>query len=405
MRRKKFTAQTAVSAFLAVCALVLFAGCPGSTDTGTITPPADGPWIIYVTQATGGTITISPNNEDYALGDEVTVTASPGGNYVVESISVTAKKDNAVVEGTQSTDDVRLKFTFNMPADDVTVTAVYKQVKFNISVTTNNAGTIDVTGGNIQKAGDAVSFTATEATTYIFDDAKVSISDNVSDLAYTSGNTFTFTMPEGNVLITLNFEQQVADADHGFYELGIRGGTWAYQKPLWQSKYAFTPGKYQFEVWAKGTMCITFGLTYKTWYDDGYYGEWWKTLGDVDSRTYAVYDDWTRVTETFDTTQTCDRIVISQECSTNANPPWPGDNGAAQGHVFGHLDNLAIYKVDSSGNKISDNLILDGDFEQGNIFGAAQADYGPWYLETDADEAFKVVPAGTVFANDNWWSF
>lgn len=97
------------------------AGTVAATPVRTYTGggSVSGDYIVGVKQTTGGWVTVSPGRADQ--GDTVTITVKPNDGYVLEDISVTDSKGNAVA--VRAMDNNR--FTFKMPGRQVSIEASF----------------------------------------------------------------------------------------------------------------------------------------------------------------------------------------------------------------------------------------------------------------------------------------
>ena len=90
-----------------------------TSPSGPSEPTGD--YIVGVEQTTGGRVTVSPGRAD--KGDTVTITVRPNDGYVLDTLTVT-DKDGDGVKVTRVSDT---KYTFEMPASKVTVTAAFEK--------------------------------------------------------------------------------------------------------------------------------------------------------------------------------------------------------------------------------------------------------------------------------------
>ena len=138
-----------------------------------------------VTPAGGGTFTLSKNSA--VMGDEITVTATPATGYRLKSITTnpaTAVSNN--------------KFT--MPAANTTVTVTFEKIKYEVSKVVTPSGTGSVTlSKTTAQMGDEVTVTPTPAAGYQLKSITTSPARTVTNNK--------FTMPAGNVTVTVTFEK------------------------------------------------------------------------------------------------------------------------------------------------------------------------------------------------------
>ena len=157
--------------------------------------------IFETVESSSFTLTLTTNNPNwgttqgegsYEAGVEVNVNATPETDY--EFVNWTNELDIV------STD---ASFTYTMPAENVTLTANFKEVAaptytLSLEVTPTSTGT--VTGNGEYEEGEEVNVTATPATGYEFVNWT-----NGLDIVSTDAS-FTYTMPAEDVTLTANFE-------------------------------------------------------------------------------------------------------------------------------------------------------------------------------------------------------
>lgn len=123
-------------------------------------------------------------------GDTVTLTASPNTGYKF--------KEWQVVSGGPLTIGTDNKFA--MPANDVTVKAIFELDDFNIIVQNDGNGTASASVSKA-KSGDIVTLTANPSTNYVFKEWQV-----ISGAPLTINADNTFTMPPRDVTVKAIFE-------------------------------------------------------------------------------------------------------------------------------------------------------------------------------------------------------
>ena len=129
------------------------------------------------------------------MGDEITLNITPAEGYVLESVTVTGVNTNVVVTVTNG--------KFNMPADDVTVSATFKRADYTVTVNPTENGTVvaDPTGGNM---GDEITLNITPAEGYEVDQITVVYGEDNTPVEVTDNK---FNMPAGNVTVTVTFKK------------------------------------------------------------------------------------------------------------------------------------------------------------------------------------------------------
>ena len=150
---------------------------------------------VSVADSDNGSLTI---NKDYVkAGTEVTVTTTPAEGYELDGeISVMNGEDAVIVTNGK----------FTMPAGDVTVSAAFKEsvTYYNIAVNTENI----VANAETSLANATITITATPQEGYELATVTVMNGENSVPVVIT-GNTATFTMPAGNVVVTATFAEIV----------------------------------------------------------------------------------------------------------------------------------------------------------------------------------------------------
>lgn len=178
-----------------------------------VTATANYDFIDYTVTVNGGTA----DKATAHYGDTVTITANePGTNKEF----IGWNSPNGVVFN----DNTSIETTFTMPASNVTVNAVFRDIKYSVFVNYDAGGA----ASDSQRAycGDPVTITAKDIEGRIFVRWEITRLDTEGlDL---TKSTLTFTMPENNVtanaiyedLITLTFEGNIAQSERLTYRKG-----------------------------------------------------------------------------------------------------------------------------------------------------------------------------------------
>ena len=151
---------------------------------------------------TNGSISVSA--EQAAEGQNITITAAPASGYELDHIAV-----NGVDQPQGAT-------SFTMPAANVTVSATFTEIpETSITLNAGDGGAVAITSGTttsaltglpLGTAGETVSGTYTPDQYFKLASLTVStISGDNVDVTVGNG-TFSFTMPENKVIITVTFE-------------------------------------------------------------------------------------------------------------------------------------------------------------------------------------------------------
>ena len=133
------------------------------------------------------------------VGTSVTLTVNPASGYELDTLAVIAEGGIPVSVSGRGNER-----TFIMPAKNVTVTATFNAINYNIHVETSANGS--VTANPVTATiGTSVTLTISPASGYKLDVLAVTAEDGGSVLLSGTGNIRTFTMPEENVTVTATF--------------------------------------------------------------------------------------------------------------------------------------------------------------------------------------------------------
>ena len=176
------------------------------------------------------TITIAENE---VITYTVTVTKGTGGGEYEEGASVTITANSPAtgkkfsgwtIDGITGLDTTQTSLTFNMPANAVTATANYEDIKYTITV---NGGTADKIKA---KYGETVTITATVPTGKRFVEWT---SESGITFANKKNATTTFSMPAGDVTVVATFEDEM-------YRITVTNGTTALDMAKYQDEVTVT---------------------------------------------------------------------------------------------------------------------------------------------------------------------
>jgi hypothetical protein len=162
----------------------------------TITAPGNGNSIAATVNGSAATTA--------TVEDTVTIEATPDGSYEFKSVTVTKKGSGTVeVNGSGNTR------TFAMPADDVTVAAVFGSVgTYAISVPGSVTAKVNSAAVDSAAAGTEITLTVSPASGYRLKADSLKVNNGAVEVKG-SGNTWTFTMPPENVSVQAEFEVSV----------------------------------------------------------------------------------------------------------------------------------------------------------------------------------------------------
>ncbi len=158
--------------------------------------------VTTVFDAERGTVTTAPANIAQ-LNDIVTVTVEPKPGYRLASLTATyAGGEKSLV----LTEIAENRYTFTMPAAAVTVTALFEEVNYTVTLTVDGEATTALNGFDTVNIGvdylDTVTVSVTpaagwELTAITVDGGKITVNEEIKQ----SGGDYTFTMPEHDVAV------------------------------------------------------------------------------------------------------------------------------------------------------------------------------------------------------------
>ena len=158
--------------------------------------------VTTVYDAERGTVTTAPANIAQ-LDDIVTVTVEPKPGYRLASLTATyAGGEKSLV----LTEIAENRYTFTMPAAAVTVTALFEEVNYTVTLTVDGEATTALNGFDTVNIGvdylDTVTVSVTpavgwELTAITVDGGKITVNEEIKQ----SGGDYTFTMPEHDVAV------------------------------------------------------------------------------------------------------------------------------------------------------------------------------------------------------------
>ena len=221
-----------------------------------------------------GTVGVEPKTA--AAKDVVTVTVTPNTNfkYTDGSLKATYTDDGTKKEinDFKAVDGKENTYTFEMPAADVTVSAAFEKIAtetYTVTVDKGGDGKVTVNGQETEKleglkSGDPVTLKIDpiDTDTLLTKLAGVTVTSGKVEVSTTKvdENTYTFTMPDGNVNVSVKF----TTVEYGIEVKMLGEG---------EGTITFTDGKTRFAAGTNVTATITpNGTTYeltKVMYDDG----------------------------------------------------------------------------------------------------------------------------------------
>lgn len=158
--------------------------------------------VTTVYDAEQGAVTTAPANIAQ-LDDIVTVTVEPKPGYRLASLTATyAGGEKSLV----LTEIAKNRYTFTMPAAAVTVTALFEEVNYTVTLTVDGEATTALNGFDTVNIGvdylDTVTVSVApavgwELTAITVDGGKITVNEEIKR----SGGDYTFTMPEHDVAV------------------------------------------------------------------------------------------------------------------------------------------------------------------------------------------------------------
>ncbi|MBO4509492.1 MAG: hypothetical protein J5747_12760 [Spirochaetaceae bacterium] len=199
----------------------------GSGNTRTFTMPAENVTVfatftaqsynITKAQISNGTLSV---NSSASCDSTVTVTANPASGYQLGSITVSNGSSSVPVSGSGNTR------TFTMPANNVTVSATFNPINYNVTVSSISHGSVTASKTTNAHIGDTVTLTIAPETGYILNSISATANEGSVSLSG-NGSTRQFTMPAGNVTISASFTLE----DYRITKTGMSSGTVNFSNP------------------------------------------------------------------------------------------------------------------------------------------------------------------------------
>lgn len=178
-----------------------------SVFSGSSTPTT---YTVSTSSTSNGSFTVSPTS-GVSEGDTVTINTTPNSGYKVNTVTVT-KASGGTVSVSTSTENS--KYTFEMPASNVTVAVTFTQISYTITKTTPVNGTFKVSATTATSGTSVTVSDIVPTSGYEFESISVKDASNgtVATTEVTTGSNYTFTMPASNVTVTVTFKQSSTPA-------------------------------------------------------------------------------------------------------------------------------------------------------------------------------------------------
>lgn len=150
--------------------------------------------------------TISANPMTAAEGVEVTVTVEPGEGYQLVKDSLKANGEEITLN---SVDGEPNKYTFTMPAKDVSITASFEKVTYEIKDNSGDYGSVGIKG--TPQIGETITLTVKPDEGYQLKENTLKATADGKEIDLNAvkdePNQYTFTMPANDVSIDATFEK------------------------------------------------------------------------------------------------------------------------------------------------------------------------------------------------------
>lgn len=138
-------------------------------------------------------------------GETVKITATPKDGWYLKTLTVTNDTTAAEVTYTPALVAAGGDYTFTMPASDVTVSAEFAKITYDISTDITYAGYGTITVVPTASEGDKIDFTVTP--NYGYKITKVFVKDEDGKVVSNTAGAYTFTMPAKDVTVYAIFEK------------------------------------------------------------------------------------------------------------------------------------------------------------------------------------------------------
>ena len=242
------------------------------TATTGVTVKANKFTIAHATGISNGSISTSAADSTAKVGEEVTITAQPATGFELGTIIVTA------ADGTAVTVSDGNKFT--MPDSNVTITATFTAISYDITVGTLEHGSVTVNPTNAH-SGDTVTVTVTPDTGYKL--KADSLTQNGTKITQTEAGSYTFTMGAAAVSVTAEFEPETYSIT---YNVDNSTAT------------SLTPATYTYGTAVTLPTPTKTGYVFDGWYTASNGGDKVESITATDTGNKTLYAHWTKITLT-----------------------------------------------------------------------------------------------------------
>lgn len=216
------------------------------------------------TPAEGGKVTIIDKTSPVTVGDSVNINVAANAHYEIEAVTVNSESVTLGEHG---------DYTFVMPNKDVTISATFKKKQYSV---TTNGEKVKFDGLNDKYTwGDTVEFTVTPDKWYSVKSVYANDATVVITPVAGKENAYSFTMPQGDVVITA-----VTERPNFTVTFDSKGGSSITPKTVANGDAADKPGV---PVWA--------GRGFAGWYTDENYTQKYDFATPV-TENITLYARW-----------------------------------------------------------------------------------------------------------------
>jgi hypothetical protein len=188
----------------------------------TVTPGSGGgttdPTTYAVSSYSSANGSVTSDKETAEAGETVTLTVAPSDGYQLKADSLKVNDGTVTLSQGENDSDGKATYTFTMPDGNVTVTAEFETVvppvtKYNVNFSSMSNGTVTADKTSAA-AGETVTLTVAPSDGYQLKADSLKVNDGTVALSQGENDsdgkaTYTFTMPDGNVTVTAEFETVV----------------------------------------------------------------------------------------------------------------------------------------------------------------------------------------------------
>ena len=177
---------------------------------------------VNVAPSENGTVTA--NKQKAAYGDEIVLTVTPNNNCKVTEVKYVFYAGGQSDMMYTVSPDANGVYKFNMPAADVTVSATFEQLPYNITVAETQNGSVSVMGNKTTaNPGEQVTFSGISDPGYEVGEVKVTYTEGNEQKQVETTNEngyYSFIMPAADVTIAVTFVKkaytvEVAQTENG----------------------------------------------------------------------------------------------------------------------------------------------------------------------------------------------